>query len=484
MAAVVGLSLWLRHTTRAALPQVDGSLSVAGLTAPVVVSRNAQGVPSIRAGNLDDLLFAQGFVTAQDRLWQMDLLRRHAAGELAEILGSRLIEHDRRQRYLQLRATADRAAQLMPAAQARETQAYARGVNAFIDSHRDRLPLEFHLLHYTPRPWTPRDSLLVSLVMWQDLSTSFPRKLDREALSQHLPPDLLPALYPVGSWRDRPPTQPRTDLTTPHEVEEIPLDPTQVRNTRPRALPEDRAEDLLALSAAFATRTCPDCRAGSNNWAVSGTRSASGLPLVSNDMHLGLSLPGIWYEAVLHVPAGNAAPPVDVEGFSLPGLPWIVVGRNAHVAWSLTNLGADVQDLLVEHLRGSGNATEFERPDGTWAPVAHHPERILVRGGHEISLDVLTIPHDVGSGILQTPIISPLYRTETRALSLSWSLYDVESLTPPLSSLNTAGDAASLVAAFATFSGPSLNLVYADDHGQIGYHALGRIPVRGPATHR
>ncbi len=265
-------AIWSRHVMRAVLPTIDGTLSVDGLHAPVTVTRNAQGVPSIHATTMEDLLFAQGYVTAQDRLWQMDTLRRHAAGELAEILGPELVLHDEMQRYLQLRAAADRAAASLPPDQRRELEAYARGVNAFIDSHRDRLPLEFHLLHYTPRPWTPRDSLLVSLVMWQDLSTSFPHKLDRELLARHLPQPLLADLYPVGSWRDHPPTQPATDLTTPRDIEEIPLDKTQSRVEPPSK--SANPEELLAL--ANATTACVGCRAGSNNWAVSGTRSAFG----------------------------------------------------------------------------------------------------------------------------------------------------------------------------------------------------------------
>ena len=153
---IVAGAIWSRHAMRAALPTVDGTISVDGLHAPATVARNAQGVPFIRASSMEDLLFAQGYVTAQDRLWQMDTLRRHAAGELAEILGPRLVLHDEMQRYLQLRAAADRGAATLPPDQRRELEAYARGVNAFIGSHRDILPLEFHLLHYTPRPWTPR----------------------------------------------------------------------------------------------------------------------------------------------------------------------------------------------------------------------------------------------------------------------------------------------------------------------------------------
>jgi penicillin amidase len=482
LAALLIVTVWARRAMHAALPQLDGTLTVDGLHAPVTVERNAQGVPSIHATSIDDLLFAQGYVTAQDRLWQMDALRRHAAGELAEILGPGLVEHDKMQRYLQLRAAADRGAASLPPDQRRELEAYARGVNAFIDTHRNTLPLEFHLLHYAPGPWTPRDSLLVSLVMWQDLSTSFARKLDREALGQHLAPQLLADLYPVGSWRDHPPMQPPADLTTPHEIEEIPLDRTQSRLNRPSV--SANAHDLLALNSAFRPAACDDCRAGSNNWAIAGARSASGKPLVSNDMHLGLNAPDIWYEAALHLTATGSAAPLDIAGFTLPGMPWVIVGRNAHVAWSFTNLGGDVQDLRVEHLRASGSSLEFEQPGGTWAPVLHHTEQIIVRGGRDVSLDVLTVTHAVGTATLETPIISPIVPSEHRALSLAWTLYDPACVDESAFAADSATDGASLVASFANFGGPSLNLVYGDDQGHIGYHAIGRIPIRGPAVQR
>lgn len=475
-ALAVITAIWMRRSMRAALPQIDGTLTVSGLQSPVTVTRDPRGVPSIQASSVDDLLFAQGFVTAQDRLWQMDTLRRHAAGELAEILGPSLVKHDKQQRYLRLRAAADRAVQSLPPDQLHEFEAYARGVNAFIDSHRDRLPLEFRLLHYTPRAWTPRDSVLVALVMWQDLATTFPEKLDRESLARHLPPSLLPDLYPVGSWRDHPPTQPPADLSTPREIEQIPLDRSQSRLTRPDAFPSPH--DLLAVTDALSSSSCKVCRAGSNNWAVSGVRSAAGMPLVSNDMHLGLRVPDIWYEAALHLKGSTA---IDVEGFTLPGLPWVLAGRNAHVAWGLTNLGGDVQDVRIEHLRGSGSNLQFEQPDGTWSPVEHHAEHIVVRGGHDVSLDVLTVSHAAGATMVPNPIISPLYCTEHRALSLAWTVYDPSTISAPFYAVDAATDGASLVASFATFGGPSLNLVYGDDQGHIGYHAIGRIPIRGPA---
>jgi penicillin amidase len=208
-------------------------------------------------------------------------------------------------------------------------------------------------------------------------------------------------------------------------------------------------------------------------------------------MHLGLTAPDIWYEAALHVDAPtNAAStlavragPLNVEGFTLPGVPFVIVGRNPYVAWGFTNSGADVQDVLIEHFRGTGPHTEYERPDQTWAPVAHHTELIHVRAGHDVTLDVLTTTHSIGTTTIQTPIISPLFPSEHRALALAWTVYDPSTQTAPFLAINSATDAASLVAAFAGFGSVSQNLVYADAH-HIGYHLLGRIPIRGPATQR
>ncbi len=489
LALLLALALFiaaivLRHDLRASEPVLDGTLPISGLTAPVTITRDAQGVPSIHASNLDDLLFAQGYLTASDRLFQMDALRRHGAGTLAEILGPSLIPHDREQRTLQLRAAADRAITTLPPDQLHQLQAYANGVNAFINNHSANhsaqkhspsaqdLPIEFHLLDYTPDPWTPRDSLLIAIVMAQDLTTGFPTKLNREALSAHLPASLLPDLYPAGSWRDQPPTRNTPDLTTPSApIEQIPLD-----NTQSSVSPAD----LLSLFADLTHHHCDGCRAGSNNWAVAGAHTATGAPLLSNDMHLGLTAPDIWYEASLHA---DGPTPLSVEGFTLPGVPFVIVGRNANVAWAFTNSGADVQDILIEHLRGTGSSTEYERPDHTWAPVAHHSELIRVRAGRNLTLDVLTTTHTIGNTSIQTPIISPLLKSEHRALALAWTLYDPSTLTAPFLSIDTAADTPSLVAAFSSFSIPSQNLLYADAH-HIGYHLLGRIPIRGPATQR
>jgi penicillin amidase len=384
-----------------------------------------------------------------------------------------MLQHDRIQRTLQLRAAADRAVSALPPEQLHYLEAYARGVNASIELQRSHLPLEFSILRYQPASWTTRDCLLVGLVMFQDLTNSFPSKLNREALTARLTPDLIADLYPVGSWRDHPPALPQVDLTAPQVLPDIPLDESQSKLDRPvPSTPAASTTDLLALSHALAP-LCDSCRAGSNNWVVSGTRTATGRPLLSNDMHLSHSVPGIWYQADLAAPTPTGD--FHAAGVSLPGVPFIIVGHNAHIAWGFTNLGADVQDVYIEHLRGSGTSAEFQSADGVWHPLLHQSEVIHVHGKPDVTLDVASTQH----GDMLTPIISPLLPSETRALALRWTIYDPTTLSAPLLDVNSASDWPSFLSAFANFGGPSQNVVYADDQGHIGYHAVGRIPIRG-----
>jgi penicillin amidase len=462
------------------LPRLDGSLTVYGLAAPVTVARDAQGVPHIRARSMDDLVFAQGFVTAQDRLWQMDMLRRHAAGELAAILGSNALEYDRLQRTLQLRVAADRAWAALPPDQKHWLEMYARGVNASIVAQSPHLPVEFRLLGYRPALWTPRDSVLVELALFQDLTTGFPSKLGREALATHLPPDLIADLYPVGSWRDHPPGAPIPDLSAPQPViKGIPLDESQSELRRP-VDGATSVEDLLALDQTLALfhRPCGVCVAGSGAWAVSGSRTASGKPLLSNDTHLSLAVPGLWYEADLE--AANPAPLAEFHaaGVTLPGTPFVVIGHNDHVAWGFTNLGADVQDLYIEHTRGTTSGAQYQAANGSWHPVTYRTEIIHVRGSKDVVLDVPLTHH----GNNDTPVISSIFAGETRSISLQWTIYDPANVTAPFFVVDSAGDGTSLLNAFSTWGGPPQNLIYADDQGHIGYHAVGRIPLRGDAN--
>ena len=467
--------IWFRHALTASLPPVDGSLRVAGLHAPVRVKRDERGVPHITAANIDDLLFAQAYVTAQDRLWQMDMLRRHAAGELAEVLGSKLVEHDRAQRYLQLRATADRALPAMDADERRQMERYAEGVNAAMAAAAGHLPAEFRLLGYEPRPWTARDCLLVGFAMAEDLSTIYPEKLNREAVSAQLSPQLLADLYPVGSFRDHPPAEGKPDLTTPRGIPDIPLDESQARLARPQTPATDdpaareHIQDLLHTRAVLADGVsalrCEGCAAGSNNWVVSGARSASGKPLLANDMHLAVTLPGIWYTADLE--AGS----FHVTGVTLPGVPFVIVGHNAHVAWGFTNSGADAQDLYIEQIA----ADRYRDSEGNSRPLIHQHELIRVKHGRDVDLDIQLTQH----GNALTPIISPMLPHEGRALALRWTLFEPDYASQPFARVNAAANGAEVAAAFDRFGGPSQNLVYADDAGHIGYHLIGFVPLRG-----
>src|SRR5580658_2196007 len=253
--AVFGGAYWLRHAMVAALPQLDGQIHLPGLTAPVTVRRDQHGIPHIDAASLDDLFEAQGYITAQDRLWEMDMARRMASGEGAEILGSKLVDHDRVQRILQIRPTAERIVTSLSPSDRKYFDDYARGVNAFIDANQDHLSPEFRLLMYKPKPWRPVDSVLVMLSMMQMLDQRWDSKLAREQITARLGPTLAASLYPNGSWRDHPPTQAPPDLTAPQQnIPDAPLDESQ-----------SGVEDLLRLRSLLdgPHAACDTCTPGS-----------------------------------------------------------------------------------------------------------------------------------------------------------------------------------------------------------------------------
>ncbi|MDE3149196.1 MAG: penicillin acylase family protein [Acidobacteriota bacterium] len=468
--------LWLRSAALAALPELDGSVHVAGLSAPVTVRRDAHGVPHIDAATQDDLFTAQGYVTAQDRLWQMDMLRRSADGELAEILGPSLVKHDETQRVLEIRRTAERIYGGQPAADRARLDDYARGVNLYI-AHCEKtgtLPPEFKLLLYRPKAWSGVDSISVGLMMVETLDTRVRTKLARGEVAAKLQnPRLEADLYPVGSWRDHPPTGIDLDLSKPHPEPPATEDSGEDENTETRDAPDDaRPGELLAQDGSGALLdmlglpTCNGCTAGSNNWVVAGTHTASGKPLLSNDMHLGLTEPNIWYMA------GLRAPGYDAAGVTLPGLPFIVAGHNGHVAWGFTALMADVQDLYVEKLDGKGNY--YQAADGAqaggWKPLGVDHEAIHVRGGHDVALDVQFTNHG--------PLLDPLLGKESRPIALKWTLYDPALNMIPLYEMNVASNWAEFSAALGAWCWPTQNVVYADDEGHIAYQAVGRVPLR------
>jgi penicillin G amidase len=455
-AAVFAGGWWLKHAMSEALPQLDGQLRLPGLTAPVTVRRDHHGIPHIEAASLDDLFEAQGYVTAQDRLWQMDMARRMAAGEGAELLGSKLVEHDRVQRVLGIRANAERLTTTLSERDRRYYEDYARGVNAFIDQHQQDLSPEFRLLGYRPKPWQPVDSLLVVMSMNQMLDEDWDIKISRERVTARLGPTLAAALYPTGSWRDHPPTQVAPDLTAPQEnIPDVPLDETQTKL-------RDTGNDLLHLRELLhgARTGCDGCTPGSNEWVISGAHTASGKPMLSNDMHLSHGIPNIWYQGDLKAGAFHVA------GVTVPGIPYIVAGHNEHVAWGFTALYGDMQDIYVEQVNAQD---EYKAADG-WHPVERMRETIHVRFGKDVVVDTERTGHG--------PVITPLLPNEKRVLALRWSAYDAKSAGIPLFDVDAAANWEEFRAAMSRWWGPSQNVVYADDQGHIGYQAVGFIPYR------
>jgi len=449
LAAVV----WLTTIARSALPELDGAISVPGISGPVSVIRDGHGVPTIEAATLDNLLIAQGYVTAQDRLFQMDLMRRAAAGELSEIVGNIAVKHDRQQRILGLRAQAEKGLQTASAEDREQFGAYARGVNAFIDTHRNRLPLEFRLLHYAPRPWTTQDSLVIAHQMIETLNT-FPRAaLVREKVLAKLGPELTADLYVNSSWRDHPPTAPAPALdVAPPETQNAPAG--AVSSLFQEAAPPALLQPFLQP---FFQDGDP-VPLGSNNWVVSGAHTVSGKPLLSNDMHLGHQMPNLWYEA--HLRSGD----FDVAGVTLPGYPFVIVGHNRRLAWGFTNIGPTVTDAYIESFNPSG---QYLTPDG-WKDPEVRREVIHVKGAGDVTVDVQLTRHG--------PIVSDLVPGETRKIALRWTLYD--GVRNPFFQIDSAQNWEQFRRGFSEFDAPGQNVVYADVDGNIGYQATGKVPIR------
>ncbi len=446
-----------------ALPALDGAVQLAGLSAPVRVIRDAQGVPHITAANRRDLLFAQGYVTAQDRLWQMDALRRFAAGNLAEIFGPTFLAHDIGQRYLLLGPTASRAAAALPANDRADLEAYAAGVNAYIDSHRNNLPIEFRLLRYSPALWKPADSLLLGLHMSALLTNFWPYELQQERVTAKLGPELAADLYPTTSWRDHPPGSESTEPDPPADPDDPDSDDgmqrTEYRSSR--IMPRRQAVPSVAQLAAEIESWSPQLTLpGSNNWVVSGAHTVTGKPLLSNDMHLPVQMPNLWYEA--HLKSGD----LNVVGFTLPGTPYVIVGHNQRIAWGFTNLGANVQDLFIETFN---DKREYKTPEG-WRKPATILEVVKVRGGKEVRLAIHVTRHG--------PIVSDLVPGEKRKLALGWTIYGVQGVPISFGALNAAQNWEQFREALSHFPGPGQNVVYADVDGHIGYQATGFIPLR------
>lgn len=406
---LAGIAMFLEQT----LPRQTGTVHLAGLHAPAEIGRDSLGVVTIRAGSEADAAFALGYAHAQDRLFQMDLTRRLGAGRLSEVVGSKALGTDKFMRRLGLYRVAEANYKNLPPDAQALFQAYAAGVNAYIARRGSLLAPEFMLLRYRPEPWRPADSIVWGRLMALELS---------------------------GNWSDEWLRQSLADRLTAQEMEWI----------WPVAQRLTRSGDLPWIPAGGA----------SNNWVLAGKLSVTGKPLLANDPHLGLELPGTWYLARIEVGKHVLA------GATAPGVPSIIIGRNDHIAWGFTTAYADTQDLFVETLL-DGN--RYATPEGP-RPLIRRQEVIRVRGAAPVILDVAETRH------------GPIIETDAahhRGYALAWTGLRPDDRTGiALLAMNRAANADEFREALRDFESPVQNAVFADDKGNIGYIMAGRIPIR------
>lgn len=440
------------------------TLQLKGLKDRVVIRRDERGIPYIEAKNDEDLFFAQGYATATDRLWQMDLFRRNARGELSEVLpnvpGSPALDQDKLHRTLGFAKVAEaEAAQASPQSRA-VLEAYAAGVNAYIASLGPKsLPPEFQILGYTPRPWTPADSLIVVKIFFEALSNTWRLDLMREALGT-LPAEkraaLLPEVSPIDVLVVGKDSKPKT--TAAMRPASAPLSPEALAML---AHDEEKNRTALEQLGFYA-----EGLAASNNWVVSGKHTTSGKPLLANDPHLAPTAPPIWHMVQL------TAPGVRVAGVTAAGLPGVVIGHNDRIAWGFTNVGPDVQDVYLEKF-DPNNPQRYLTPSG-WQDAKIRHEEIKVRKGlADLSVDVVT--HDV-TETRHGPII---FERDGKRYALKWTALDPAKNNPETTiQIDRAGNWKEFTKALEKFTAPTQNIVYADVDGHIGYHSAGVVPIR------
>lgn len=449
------------------LPVLDGQLSLPGLLKEVTVERDNWGVPHIRASSLNDLCEAQGYTMAQDRLWQMDLLRRVARGQLSEIVGSDALPLDQEFRTLRLGAAAERDVTLLDPEARSAMEAYARGVNQFIQQHQKNLPLEFSLLNYKPSPWQASDSLVIAGYMYWTLTSTWQDELDRMKVTERIGPERARDLFREDATMDRfvvgdPNVKEKVETdANAHSDEDDEDDDMQADEVlKAGNLGGSGTPDPGAALRDWVTSTRSEIRhgLGSNNWVVSGAHTATGKPLLANDTHLELTVPPIWYEAHLTAPGWN------VKGFTLPGAPLVVIGHNDKIAWGFTNNGADVQDLYSETFTP---AMDQYKVRGAWAKPETFDEVIAVKGQASRHFPVVVTRH------------GPVVRREgAKAYALRWTATEPGGLANTYYYLGKAQNWDEFRAIMKRVWGPAQNAVYADVQGNIGYVMAARVPVR------
>lgn len=482
-AAVVGV-------VRRPLPQTEGEVEVPGLSASVEVVRDDYDIPQIYADTDADLMRAQGYVHAQERFFEMDFRRHVTAGRLSEIFGPDSLETDKFIRTMGWRRVAEQEWALLQPATRDALTAYAEGVNAYLAERKpSELAAEYSILglsglDYTPGEWEPVDSLAWLKAMAWDLRGNMDAEVDRVLLSLDHTDAEISQLWPDYPFDEHPPIVEGGGVVD--GVFEQNATGNGTRNPRRPAYPRGVVEALERVQERVAAM--PDLVGkgrgiGSNSWVVDGEHSATGMPLLANDPHLGISQPGIWMQMGLHCREQSADCTLDTSGFTFSGVPGVVIGHNADIAWGFTNLGPDVTDLFLEQTEGDDRYVR----DGATEPMQVRTETIEVRGEDDVELRVRETVHgplisDVSSEFAtvgaNAPTDEPGERGSGYAVALAWTALDPAPTADAILGLNRASNWDEFRAAAADFAVPAQNLVYADREGHIGYQSPGRIPIR------
>ena len=486
----VGLGAW---TVQRSFPQVAGNVELPGLSGKVEVIRDGAGIPVVEASTSHDLFFAQGFVQAQDRFWEMDFRRHVTAGRLSELFGASQLDTDRFIRTLGWRHVAEEEVARLDPTTLGYYQAYADGVNAYLADHRGAAAsLEYAVLDlqnpgYVPEKWTPADSVAWLKAMAWDLRDNLQDEISRaELIADKYTPSQLRDLYPDYPFEVNPTIVPTGAAGSLDATTDPASAATTVAGSGTTATGTTAAAPELA-SVRTSIARLPELLGkagsdiGSNSWVISGRYTKSGKPLLANDPHLGPALPSVWYQMGLKCRTLSAACPFDVTGFSFSGMPGIIIGHNARVAWGFTNLTADVTDLFIEKVTGG----DYQL-DGRLLPLSVRRETIKVAGGKDVPLTIRSTDH----GPLVTNVggeydyIARKYPAKAGLpagryqVSLQWTALTPGSTAKAIFAIDRARDWASFRAAARLFQVPAQNLLYADVDGNIGYQTPGRLPIR------
>jgi penicillin amidase len=450
-------------------PIYDGHTRISGLSGVAEVYRDAYGVPHIFAANRDDAARALGYVHASERMFQMEMQRRAGQGRLSEIVGSDMLGIDKFTRTLGLYRLAQSSFVAMSPEAQRTFQAYADGVNTWLETHRNTLSPEFVLLHAVPEPWQPADSVVWGKLMALQLSHNYNLEMLRADMAAKLPPEQTQWLFPA---------QLGTPVTTQpgggaRAVSDTPLHPAQrdwVVSPPPSQQSEQSQLPQLPMSAdAKLAELLGMDHAASNEWVIGGARTVSGKPILANDPHLGLEAPILWYLARIVTPDGN------VKGATVPGLPVVLLGQNDHLAWGFTTTGSDTQDLFVETV-DPANPNNYVTPDGSVAFV-ETTETIHVKDAADVKLVVRNTRHGPVLSDIDAHMANLAGAGKVMALAFT-GLGGLDTTSEALLRINGAHSAAELLDALKLYQTPTQNIVYADSDGIFGFVNPGLVPVR------